>query len=434
MFGGKGKSYNFYATGDELFDVMCQLERELGCQSFFCMDENFLLHRKRALRLLELMEKNDKAWALYVFSSANVLRSYTIDQLVRLGVSWVWMGIEGCNSQYVKLQGIDTFELVRELQSHGIRVLGSTIIGLEEHTPENIDAAIEHAARHDTDFHQFMLYTPIPGTPLHAELTAKGQMKDPATFEQGDIHGQLVFNYRHPHIPAGMEAEFMVRAFDRDFQRNGPSTLRIVRTTLAGWKRYKNHPDARVRRRFAWEARELATTFSAAVAGAKMYYRRNPAMRAKMAALLKELNRGVRLEVAADVAAGRAVRLLEASAGREAAGRRLDLRAADLLREERRLPRRGCRSLPLRHAGDCPAAGEGGRQGASVGERREGRPDRRPVSDARLRRRTLSVDGKQRIDDQRHCATPRWRAAYGPSYSEDGRLPYPPWHICPDNR
>jgi hypothetical protein len=291
MFGGKGKSYNFYATGDELFDVMCQLERELGCKSFFCMDENFLLHRKRALRLLELMEKNDKAWALYVFSSANVLRSYTIDQLVRLGVAWVWMGIEGCNSQYVKLQGIDTFDLVRELQSHGIRVLGSTIIGLEDHTPENIDEAIEHAARHDTDFHQFMLYTPIPGTPLHAELTARGEMKDPATFLQGDIHGQLIFNYHHPHIPAGMEGEFMVRAFDRDFQRNGPSTMRIVRTTLAGWKRYKNHPDARVRRRFAWEARELATTFSAAVAGAKLYFRGNPAMRAKMAGLLKELKR-----------------------------------------------------------------------------------------------------------------------------------------------
>ncbi len=290
MFGGKGKSFNFYATGDELFDVMCQLERELDCKSFFCMDENFLLFRKRALRLLELMEKHDKAWALYVFSSANVLRSYTIDQLVRLGVSWVWMGIEGCNSQYVKLQGIDTFELVRELQSHGIRVLGSTIIGLEDHTPENIDAAIEHAARHDTDFHQFMLYTPIPGTPLHAELTAKGQMKDPSEFIQGDIHGQLVFNYHHPHIPAGMETEFMVRAFNRDFERNGPSTLRIVRTTLAGWKRYKNHPDARVRRRYAWEARELATTFSAATAGTKRYYRGNPAMRAKMAALLKELN------------------------------------------------------------------------------------------------------------------------------------------------
>ena len=236
------------------------------------------------------MKQHDKAWSLYVFSSANVIRSYTIEQLVGLGISWVWMGIEGCNSQYTKLQGIDTFELVRELQSHGIRVLGSTIIGLENHTPENIDAAIDHAVRHDTDFHQFMLYTPIPGTPLHAELSAAGRMKDPSEYHPGDIHGQLNFNYRHPHITEGQEADYMVRAFDGDFQRNGPSTMRIVRTTLAGWKRYKDHPDPRIRRRYAWEARELATIFSAVVGGAKLYYRGNPEMYAKMSSLLDELH------------------------------------------------------------------------------------------------------------------------------------------------
>ncbi len=290
MFGGKGKFVNFYQTGDELFDIMCQLERTLKVQAFFVMDENFLLQKKRVLRLLELMEQNDKAWALYVFSSANVLRTYSIDQLVRLGVSWVWMGIEGKSSQYTKLNGIDTLELVRELQSHGIRVLGSTIIGLENHTPQNIDEAIEHAARHDTDFHQFMLYTPIPGTPLHAELSAKGLMKDESQFREADIHGQLIFNYKHANIPEGMEGELMIRAFDRDFQRNGPSVARIVRTTLAGWKRYKNHPDKRIVRRYACETRELATTFSALVAAAKIYYRKNSAMRAKMAAILKELH------------------------------------------------------------------------------------------------------------------------------------------------
>ena len=289
MFGGKGKCIHFYKTGDELFDVMCRLEREMNVQSFFVMDENFLLHRRRALRLLELIEQHDKAWALYVFASANVLRSYTIDQLVRLGISWVWMGIEGENSQYTKLNGIDTFELVEEFQSHGIRVLGSTIIGLENHTPENIDEAIEYAARHATDFHQFMLYTPIPGTPLHAELTANGLMKDQSEFDQGDIHGQLIFNYHHPHIKDDREAEFMLRAFNRDFERNGPSTMRIVQSTLAGWKRYKDHPDARVRRRYAWEARELATTFSAAVKATQIYYRGNPAMYAKITALLKDL-------------------------------------------------------------------------------------------------------------------------------------------------
>ncbi|MHC4178152.1 MAG: B12-binding domain-containing radical SAM protein [Planctomycetota bacterium] len=289
MFGGKGKFVDFFHSGDELFDVMCQLERELHVKSFFVMDENFLLHRRRALRLLELMEQHDKAWALFVFSSAGVLRSYTIDQLVRLGISWVWMGIEGENSQYSKLDGIDTFELIGELQSHGIRVLGSTIIGLENHTPENIDQAIDYAVRHDTDFHQFMLYTPIPGTPFHAELTAQGLMKDESEYHLADIHGQLIFNYHHRHIKDGLEAELLVKAFDRDFQVNGPSTMRIARTTLAGWRRYKNHPDQRVRRRYAWEARELATSFSALVAGAKLYYRHDPEMYAKVSAVLKEL-------------------------------------------------------------------------------------------------------------------------------------------------
>jgi len=289
MFGGKGKFLNFYQTGDELFDVMCRLEESMQVKSFFVMDENFLLHRKRALRLLELMEQHDKSWALYVFSSANVLRSYTIDQLVALGISWVWMGLEGEDSRYRKLHGTDAFALVDELQSHGIRVLGSTIIGLENHTPENMDEAIDYAARYDTDFHQFMLYSPVPGTPLHAELSAQGRMKDESEYHPADIHGQLIFNYRHPHIRDGQEAEMILRAFQRDFEVNGPSIARIVRTSLAGWKRYKNHANPRIRRRFTWESQGLATTFSAVLWALKRYYRKDPAIREKMDRILQDL-------------------------------------------------------------------------------------------------------------------------------------------------
>ncbi len=289
MFGGKGKFINFYPDGDQLFDIMCQLEETMKVSSFFMMDENFLLHRKRALRLLELMEKNGKSWALYVFSSANVLRSYTIEQLVGLGVSWVWMGLEGEDSQYKKLHGIDAVDLIRELQSHGIRVLGSSIIALDEHTPENIDAAIDYAVAYDTDFHQFMLYTPIPGTPLHAELTERGLMKDDSEYDLADIHGQHILNYNHPHIKDGQEAEFILHAFERDFEVNGPSVPRIVRTTLAGWKRYKNHPDARIQRRYKWETKGLASTYSAMLWAVRRYYRKNPVMRAKMDAILQDL-------------------------------------------------------------------------------------------------------------------------------------------------
>jgi hypothetical protein len=293
MFGGKGHSVQFYKTGDELFSIMEQIADRMHVQSFFMMDENFLFDRKRALRLLELMEGGSKAWSLYVFSSANVLRKYTLDELVRLGVSWVWMGLEGKDSQYAKLANIDAFELVRELQANGIRVLGSTIIGLENHTPENIDEVIDYAVRYNTDFHQFMLYTPIPGTPLHAELEANGQLKKDGEFHPADIHGQLMFNYQHSGgITDEQAGEYMKRAFLRDFTINGPSIARIARTTLLGWQRHKNHPNLRVSRRFEFDARGLSTRFSALAGGIDYlsWWHNSPAVYDKMPSLASQLN------------------------------------------------------------------------------------------------------------------------------------------------
>ena len=291
MFGGKGSFIHFYETGDELFDVMCDLERDLDVKSFFVMDENFLVHRKRALRLLNLMVENNKPWSLYVFSSPNVLRSYTMEQLVSLGISWVWMGLEGENAAYTKLKGIDTRELVRTLQGHGIRVLGSTIIGLEDHTPENIDSTIDYAVSHDTEFHQFMLYTPIPGTPLHAEHEAAGTLVDPSEISDADAHGQFRFAHKHPHIPAGQETDFLNRAFRHDFEVNGPSIVRVARTTLQGWKRYKNHADPRIRARFALEARDLAVTYAGVLWAAKRWFRGHTELRTKISQTLREFYR-----------------------------------------------------------------------------------------------------------------------------------------------
>ena len=263
FFGGKGKFVNFYETGDELFEVMCRIESELKVHSFFVMDENFLLHRTRALRLLELMKQAGKSWELSIFASANAIRKYTMLELVELGVSWVWMGLESPRSSYSKLQGEEVGQLTRELRQHGIRVQGSTIIGLEHHTPDNIVEEIESAVGYQTDFHQFMLYTPVPGTPLYKEMAEQGRLltdMDPA-----DIHGQFKFNFRHAAISREDSKRFLDWAFWRDFENNGPSLYRMCQTTLLGWQRYKDHPDPRIRERFAREVKKLNSAYNAAL-------------------------------------------------------------------------------------------------------------------------------------------------------------------------
>jgi radical SAM superfamily enzyme YgiQ (UPF0313 family) len=259
FFGGKGKVLNWYSTGEELFRLMEEAETKRNVKSFFIMDENFLLQKQRAMDLLARMKAAGKSWAFNIFSSANAIRKYSYEELVELGITSIWLGLESPHSKYAKLEGADTLKLTRELRQHGIVLLGSTIIGLEHHTPENISAEIEHAIAHQTDLHQFMLYTPVPGTPLYSEMADQGRLLE---VDLADIHGQNAFNFRHAAISREESRKFLDWAFRRDFERNGPSLFRICRTTFEGWKRHKNDPDLRVRERFQRETRMLRHVYA----------------------------------------------------------------------------------------------------------------------------------------------------------------------------
>jgi len=140
---------------------------------------------------------------------------------------------------------------------------------------------------HETDFHQFMLYTPVPGTPLYQEMQAKRRLLD---VNLADIHGQHKFNFEHDAISRDDSNRFLDWAFRRDFERNGPSLYRICRTTMQGWKRYKNDPDPRVRERFEWEIRSIKTAYSGLLWAMERQFRRtNQAVSQQIRALRKEM-------------------------------------------------------------------------------------------------------------------------------------------------
>ena len=228
------------------------------------MDENFLLHRPRALQLLERMKEHNKSWGLAVFASANAIRKYTMLELVELGVSWIWMGLESPQATYAKLQQTDTRQLTRELRNHGIRVQGSTIVGLEHHTPDNIEDEIEHAVSHNTDFHQFMLYTPVPGTPLYQQIKDEGRLdREPwisRTFmaNTNSISATQPFRATTPSAfwigHSGVTSSAMAPAYTGCPERCSKDG---AATSIS--------PDARVRTRFAREITKLSTVYNAAL-------------------------------------------------------------------------------------------------------------------------------------------------------------------------
>ena len=80
-------------------------------------------------------------------------------------------------------------------------------------------------------------------------------------------------------------------AFRRDFEVNGPSLARLIRTFLTGWQQYKHHPDGRIRARFVRDAQPLRCSYAAAVWAMRRYYRKDVSMYVKMNRLFKDMCR-----------------------------------------------------------------------------------------------------------------------------------------------
>jgi len=232
-----GKAYiPFFRTGKELFEQADRIAKARRSNEFFVMDENFLKDPTRANELLAEMEKHRRWFNFYISSSAEAIMAFGIDNMVRLGVCFVWIGFESQNTEklFTKNSGIDAVRLVRDLRARGISVLGSTMLCMEHHTPENIAADIDFAVGLQTDFVQFMLYTGMPVTGLYKDLKARGLLKADLPYEEW--HGQNMLNWNHAAFPGGEAKRWLDLAFRRDYEANSSSIYRMTDTALRGYR------------------------------------------------------------------------------------------------------------------------------------------------------------------------------------------------------
>jgi radical SAM superfamily enzyme YgiQ (UPF0313 family) len=238
----------FLSTGREIFDVCRQYEEQLGVTDFGVLDENFLKNRERALELLECIERENKLYTFGIFSSAETLRSLgDLDALVRLGVHFVWIGVESKRDSYTKNQGTDFHEVIRELRQRGVSVMASSILFLEHHDPESIWEDVDYAISLEPDYLQFMQLGPMPGTALHDAYLRAGKILGDVPYSEQ--HGQDQIWFEHPEFTRDSSRAVLKAAFQRDYRQSGASLLRSIDTLLRGYRYALEHADPRVRRR-----------------------------------------------------------------------------------------------------------------------------------------------------------------------------------------
>jgi hypothetical protein len=136
-----------------------------------------------------------------------------------------------------------------------------------------------------------MLYTPMPGTPLYHESLAEGSLLQEVPY--ADSHGQFKLNFRHPGISRDESKALLDWAFRRDYEQNGPSVCRLFKTMMAGWRKYADHPDPRVRRRFRRERRLYQPIMEASL-GAMDYrlaFENRPSLREQVRLVRQDLEK-----------------------------------------------------------------------------------------------------------------------------------------------
>jgi radical SAM superfamily enzyme YgiQ (UPF0313 family) len=231
-----GRKYTAYLpTGKELYETAKRIADERGIDQFFVMDENFLKDRQRAEDLLAEMERHGRYFTFHIFSSAETIMAFGVDNLVRLGVNFVWIGFEASSSKgnFEKNEGIDPKGLTQELRNRGIMVLASGILCQEHHTRESIQTDIDFLVGLEADLVQFMLLTPLPVTALYRDHETRGLLRRDLPFEEW--HGQKHLAYHHPEFPDNSAEKFLMAAFRQDYEVNSSSMYRVAETVFRGY-------------------------------------------------------------------------------------------------------------------------------------------------------------------------------------------------------
>jgi hypothetical protein len=216
---------------------------------FFC-DDNFTANRERIKELCQriVSENLHLEWSAQVRVEA-AKDPELMELMARAGCYQVFVGLESINpatlKAYNKSQTVENIkECVVNFHNHGIRVHGMFVFGAEDDDYQVIRDTVKFSRKVDLDSLQYLILTPVPGTPFFQEMEAQNRIicRD---WSQYDGHF-TVFQPRH-FTPYELQCE-TIRAMKRFY--SFPSVLK--RLIARDWFYVKLKTYARF---FIWRSR-----------------------------------------------------------------------------------------------------------------------------------------------------------------------------------
>ena len=170
--------------------------RARGIRELFVMDQTFGVNRKRGLELCaELERRGDLSWTTYVRPDRS--DDELLAAMRRAGCHTVMMGVESASPEVLaSYEKRYALEQVREgftrARRHGLRTVGTFIIGLPEETEDSLRASLDLALELELDFMSLNMAVPRFGTPFRRRAIELGLVDErDLVMDQGGADAKL---------------------------------------------------------------------------------------------------------------------------------------------------------------------------------------------------------------------------------------------------
>ena len=228
-------------TGRELHEAMISVNvNGSSFRNIGVIDEDFLMDRKRIDEMIPLnVSVINKPILFSCLTSLKSISQYSSDELLKMGLAGVWVGIESKFSNYPKLKGLNPKVMIVELKRIGIIPLTSMIIGYDWHDEKTIEEDFEYLFSLKPAFSQLMIYSPCPKTPLYDKMQSEGILLNvPYKYVDG-FHAL----FQHPNFSKDRLEEIARGFFRREYEELGPSICRVMEIQMNGYKTLKDHKE-----------------------------------------------------------------------------------------------------------------------------------------------------------------------------------------------
>ena len=162
-----GRGYRLRSIDSIIEDIRYQ-QKLTGTKYFFLVDNHFTVNRQRTKDLLNRIIEEGIEWYGICFTRMEVARDEELLALLKKAqINTLYMGLESFDNNVLKLlDKAQTQEGLRKslaaIKAHGLRVLGSFVMGSDEDTVESIRSTIQSAIEVDIDY---VALFPLSGYP-----------------------------------------------------------------------------------------------------------------------------------------------------------------------------------------------------------------------------------------------------------------------------